>query len=143
MGFWGVMKELYKGSKQVMSEVNDGLDRLNADLEAYNAEQNLIRPLKDLKHQIKMSGLSLKTMDMAVPGNAKETRLVLDYTGSIFVWLEALLAAGIQDKNGCRDMVLLLADEFEKEWGVQQDLLEEFLKEYPLDRARSHMVCRV
>lgn len=31
MGFWGVMKELYKGSKQVMSEVNDGLDKLNAD----------------------------------------------------------------------------------------------------------------
>lgn len=97
----------------------------------------MIRPLKDLKHQIKMSGLSLKTMDMAVPGNAKETRLVLDYTGSIFVWLEALLAAGIQDKNGCRDMVLLLADEFEKEWGVQQDLLEEFLKEYPLETLES------
>jgi hypothetical protein len=137
MGFWGVMKELYKGSKQVMSEVNDGLDKLNADLEAYNAEQNLIRPLKDLKHQIKMSGLSLKTMDMAVPGNAKETRLVLDYTGSIFFWLEALLEAEIQDKNGCRDMVLLLANEFEKEWGVQQDLLEEFLKEYPLETLES------
>lgn len=137
MGFWGVMKELYKGSKQVMSEVNDGLDKLNADLEAYNAEQNLIRPLKDLKHQIKMSGLSLKTMEMAVPGNANETRLVLDYTGSIFFWLEALLEAGIQDKNGCRDMVLLLADEFEKEWGVQQDLLEEFLKEYPLETLES------
>lgn len=137
MGFWGVMKELYKGSKQVMSEVNDGLDKLNADLEAYNAEQNMIRPLKDLKHQIKMSGSSLKTMDMAVPGNAKETRLVLDYTGSVFVWLEALLEAGIQDHNGCRDMVLLLADEFEKEWGVQQDLLEEFLKEYPLETLES------
>lgn len=137
MGFWGVMKELYKGSKQVMSEVNDGLDKLNAELETYNAEQKLIRPLKDLKHRIKMSGSSLKTMDMAVPKSALQTRLLLDNTGSILVWLEALLEAGIQDKNGCRDMVLLLANEIEKEWGVQQDLLEEFLKEYPLEKLES------
>ncbi|HIF9215038.1 TPA: hypothetical protein ACX6QF_000498 [Photobacterium damselae] len=137
MGFWSVMKELYKGSKQVMSEVNNGLDKLNAELEAYNAEQRLIRPLKDLKHQIQMSVLSLNSLDMAIPAYAKETRLILEYAGAIFDWLEALLEAGIQDKNGCRDMVLLLADEIQKELGVQQDLLAEFLKDYPLEKLES------
>jgi len=43
MIFWALLKETYKGTKHVMSEVSDGVDNLNNELSAYNQEQELPR----------------------------------------------------------------------------------------------------
>jgi len=133
MGIWSLVKEAYKGTKYVVSELNQGLETVNKNLEAFNAEQELKQPLRTLLHDIKMSRLSLRSLEHAVPSQCNQSPLLLENTSKLFDWLEKLIVYGIEDQKGCREFVLTLAESFGSNDYIKKCLTDVFLEEYPLN----------
>lgn len=132
MGLWKLMKETYKGSKYVLSEVNKGIVSVNNELEAYNAKQALIEPLRDARHLCRMNLHQLKMISIVAPDDFVETKKLITNTEMFFHLLSQLMQYGIDDRNGCRETCLAMANHMLKDDRLDTGLYCEFLKGYSL-----------
>ena len=132
MRIWNLVKETYKGTKYVVSELNQGLDTVNKSLEIFNTEQKLKRPLKVLLHDAKIKKITLKSIEYAIPSTSKEGQLLLENAYKLFDWMEKLMIYGIENQNGCRDIVLMFSETFGNSGYLNICSTDLFLEKYPL-----------
>ena len=141
MSFWTLLKETYKGTKHVMSEVSNGVENLNNELMAFNQEQEIIRPIKDLRHNYTIGGYKIKELRMCIPEEYNNSHHLLNTFDSVLEIIGVVFDYGIENRNGCRSAVLELVKELQN-CGEKDNLLlssnpnsmiDLFLDEYPIE----------
>ncbi len=124
-----------------MSEISDGVENLSNELKAINQEQEIIRPIRDLRHNCKMMNYKTKELKICIPEQYNTSHQLLNTYSSLLEAIGVVCDYGIQNRNGCRSAVLEIVKAMQN--SAEQDdflfhstpnsMIDLFLNEYPIE----------
>ncbi|MEZ9835360.1 hypothetical protein AB4341_17720 [Vibrio breoganii] len=110
MGFWGLVKETYKGSKQLIKEVNHGLEVVGCELEKWNDKQEKIRPAREVIHAMRMNKFTLDRLALMIPAEYEHSHRLLNVSSSYFDKLIEIAEVAKDEANKSQDYVLSICE---------------------------------
>lgn len=137
MGLWKLVKETYKGSKYLLTEVNKGINAVNNELEAYNAKQALIEPIREARYLCKKNLHRLEMIKIYTPEECTESKKLIASSEKLLCLVIQLMQHGIDDRNGCRDVCIIMAEAILEGDGTSIDIYSEFQQERFLNRLKN------